>query len=178
LEPKVIAFAGGIGSGKSTVARAIAARFGCPIASFGDYVRSVLKRNGENPSRAALQRTSEQLIATLGWEGLTRNVLAETPWAKNRCLVVDGVRHPDVIKALKLVAAPLPVLVIYLDVEPQVRAARVAARDNLSSDDLAKFDRHSTESSVGNEVKEMADFRVNGSGAADQTTASVLQAIS
>lgn len=178
MEPKIIALAGGIGSGKSTVARAIATRLGCPVASFGDYVRSVLKRSQVNPSRAALQRKSEELIESLGWQGLTQNVLVEARWTPNQSLVADGIRHPDVIKALKVAVAPLPVLVIYLDVEPHVRAARVAARDNLSSDDLAKFDRHPTETSVGNEVKAMADVTVNASGAAEQTIAQVFQAIS
>jgi hypothetical protein len=120
---------------------------------------------------------ARELIDSLGWDGLTRNVLAEAGWNGNRSLVVDGIRHSDVICALKVAAAPLPVLVIYLEVDPRVRAARVAARDNLPSDDLAKFDRHPTESGVGSEVKGMADVTLNANGTAAETLAAVFQAI-
>lgn len=176
--PEIIALAGGIGSGKSTVAHAVADHLGCSIASFGDYVRSVLKAGGHRPSREKLQRTSEELIRSLGWQGLTRNVLAAVQWNRSQSLVVDGIRHPDVIMALKVATAPVPVSLVYLDVSPQVRATRVAARDNVSSCELAEFDRHPTEIAVATHVKALADVVVNADGTAEETIAAVVRAIS
>ena len=148
LHSRVIGLAGGIGSGKSTIARALSVHFQCPIVSFGDYVRRIAEKSGQRTSRYQLQAISEALLSSLGPQGLTRAVLAEANWDRRQSLIVDGIRLPAVIDALRVEAAPLLVVILYLDVPPDVRAERFAARDNLSSRELAGLDEHLTEREV------------------------------
>ena len=70
---QVIAIAGGIGSGKSTIARALADYFKCPIASFGDYVRGVAELRGREANRRELQEIGEQLLPIGKLGQLARN---------------------------------------------------------------------------------------------------------
>jgi len=73
--PSVVAIAGRIASGKTTVAQELSVRVGCPYASFGAYVRVVAHRRGLNSDRPALQQLGEQLIAE-GWTQFVEGVVA------------------------------------------------------------------------------------------------------
>lgn len=172
----VLGVAGPIGSGKSTVARALAASFGCPIASFGSYVRGVAERTGGDASRVGLQKLAEELISSIGLDGLTRAVLAAAKWDRKASLIVDGIRHSAVVAALRSQVAPVVVVITYLDVSPQIRLQRFAARDNLGQRDLAAFDAHATEREA-DQIRKAADIIVNADGSLDETVKAVLRQI-
>jgi len=169
--------AGAIGSGKTSVALGLASALDCPVASFGAYVREVAARTGRGSSRKVLQEISEELIASLGPRGLTRNLLASTVWEREQSLVVDGIRHPAVVAALRAEVAPLPVILAYLDVKPEVRRERLVARDNLSAQELDGFELHSTERDVGTRVRALADVVLTADGQVEDTVAGVMNAI-
>lgn len=173
----VIGLAGAIGSGKTSIALGLANCLQCPIASFGAYVRDFAARTGRGNSREILQSISEELIASVGPDGLTQSVLLSAEWDRKHSLIVDGIRHPAVVAALKAEVAPLPVRVVYLDVRPEVRRERFVARDNLSSSDLNGFELHSTERDVGTQVRELADVVVSADGQVKDTVARVMNAI-
>ena len=96
---RVIAIDGPAGSGKSTVAKALAARLGLEYLDTGAMYRSVTfaaLRRGIDPGEAdAVARVAENVEITLGDEGV----------------VVDGVdatieiRGPEVSRAVSVVAA-------------------------------------------------------------------------
>jgi dephospho-CoA kinase len=73
--------------------------------------------------------------------------------------------------------ARLSVVVVYLAVQPHLRLERIAARDNLSSDEIAMLESHSTERGVASQVKAQADIVVVADGGVNDTLESVLQAL-
>lgn len=151
--PKVIAIDGPAGSGKSTVARAVAERIGLPYLDTGAMYRSVAfaaLRAGVDPDDAeVVGNLAEALVLDVAADGTVR---------------VDGVdatieiRGPEVTRAVSIVAAnarvraemrqrqrewaaqrgggvmegrdigtvvfPDAALKVYLDADPEVRAAR------------------------------------------------------
>ncbi len=151
--PRVIAIDGPAGSGKSTVARAVAERVGLPYLDTGAMYRAVAfasLREGVDPDDA-------ELVANLA-EALSLDVAPEG------IVTVDGVdatieiRGPEVTRAVSIVAAnprvrvemrrrqrewaaahgggvmegrdigtvvfPDAIVKVYLDAKPEVRAAR------------------------------------------------------
>jgi dephospho-CoA kinase len=166
-----------MGSGKTSIARGLAKVLECPVASFGNYVRDLAGRIGRNSSREALQELSEQLLASIGPRGLTREILDSSSWDRNQSLVVDGIRHPTVVAALRAEVAPLPLILVYLDVPPAVRHERLVGRDNLSANEIEGFDLHSTERDVGTRVRALADIVLTADGQVEETLAAVKNAI-
>ncbi|HMP06718.1 MAG TPA: AAA family ATPase, partial [Lacipirellulaceae bacterium] len=59
-----LAFSGHIGSGKSTLSRAVADAIGAARVSFGDHVRAVARHQGEPETRERLQAIGEALVAS------------------------------------------------------------------------------------------------------------------
>jgi dephospho-CoA kinase len=177
LRSTVVGLAGPIGSGKTSVALGVASALECPVVSFGNYVRELAAQTGRGNSREVFQEISEQLMASLGPHGLTRNVLASQVWDRKHSLVVDGIRHPEVVVALREEAAPLPVILVYLDVRSKIRHERLVARDNLSAREIDGFEVHSTERDVGTRVRALADVVVTADGQVDGTVARVMNAI-
>ncbi len=151
--PKVIAIDGPAGSGKSTVARAVAARTGLPYLDTGAMYRSVAFA----ALRAGVDPDDAELVGNLAC-GMELEMPADGT------VVVDGtdatieIRGPEVTRAVSIVAAnptvrtemrrrqrawaaehgggvmegrdigtvvfPDAVLKVYLDAQPEVRAAR------------------------------------------------------
>ena len=151
--PRVVAIDGPAGSGKSTVARAVAERVGLPYLDTGAMYRSVTFA----ALRASVDPEDEEVVGNLA-------EVLELSVAPDGTVVVDGVdatieiRGPEVTRAVSVVAAnprvraemvrrqrdwaeergggvmegrdigtvvfPGAVLKIYLDADPEVRAAR------------------------------------------------------
>jgi len=104
--PLILAFSGGIGSGKSTLSSGVAEALEWPRVSFGRYVRAVaLDRGLDAESREVLQEVGESLI-TAGWVPFCRAVLTQADWRPERSLVVDGIRHVEALQTLRALAAP------------------------------------------------------------------------
>jgi adenylate kinase family enzyme len=146
-----------MGAGKSTLARALSDALGVPRISFGEYIRSVLRQRGIQESRTALQGLGESLVEDDA-RGFTTAVLSGL-WKEGA--VVDGIRHVEVLQAIRDTAAPLPVVLVYVDVDEAVRKQRLAER-GMSPEEIDAADAHSTEQQVGGELREMAALRVHG----------------
>ena len=102
----VVCLAGQIGSGKSSVTRALGKALGWPATGFGDYLRCELTRRGGDPSsRRGLQDLGQQLIDS-DPEGFCRAVLGAGDFTAGSDLLVDGVRHTDILRRLKRLVAP------------------------------------------------------------------------
>ena len=97
----ILVLSGQIGSGKSSLARSIEEKFEISRASFGGYVRYLVRKSGGNDEdRAALQDEGEQrvradprgfLIATLEFHG----------WNGTGSIVVDGLRHISILDEMR-----------------------------------------------------------------------------
>lgn len=160
MKSTVVAFAGGIASGKSTLSQAVAQSIGCPRVSFGGYVRTEAQRRGVSEDRTTLQRIGEELV-TDDAEGLCRAVLAQAAWRPGSALVVDGVRHVNVAEMLRRLVAPSEFRLVHVSASEQARSTRLASRGG-NYKELRKLDTHSTEREVADRLRELADFRVDG----------------
>lgn len=165
MKPVILAFAGPIGAGKSSVSAEVARYLGCSRASFGDYVRRQAFRRGlDVTSREVLQSVGEALIDE-GVTGFCRAVLLEAGWAPGQPLVIDGIRHVAVLDTLKALVEPCEVLLIYLSVEEKIQLARLR-RKGIEGDRVQRVMQHTTEADVGERLRMRATYTVQSSGSA------------
>jgi adenylate kinase family enzyme len=151
----VLGLAGRRGSGKTTLASALQARFGFVRVSFGDHVRSVARGHASPEDTASLQALGTQLIGDLGWERFCRGVLADALHSPS--VVVDGLRHVAAAKTLRMVAAPGRFLLVFVDIDEAVGRQRIVARARLGDVEMI----HEMTNELA-ELREAADLRVDG----------------
>lgn len=160
MEGLVIAFSGRIASGKSTLSREVALALCLRRVSFGDCVRTLAQNNGLLDTRKNLQVLGESLVSS-DPVAFTRSVLATANFRSGESLVVDGIRHLQVLRALRVICAPSVVRLVLLDVDDEVRRVRQVLRG--IQDGVAGADAHSTEVQVSEVLKSEADVLLDGS---------------
>ena len=153
----IFTFSGPIGSGKSTVSKEFAERVGAKWNSFGSTVRRVALSQGTEPTRENLQKLGESLVKNEGQE-FCRQVLAGAEAEAEDMVVIDGVRHADVLETLRRIVGPRRLVAIFVDAPFELREKRVKARDGLSRDAILRLQTHSTEIQVEASLKEKADL--------------------
>ena len=158
--PIAVAFGGRLGTGKSSISTALAEDMGWKRVSFGDFVRSIARIRGMEPSRQVLQDIggeleSEDPIA------FCRNVLKAGGWNPGEAVVVDGIRHARVLNILRELVAPVPLFFVFLDAEYQSREQRLYQRDSIDAESLAVAESHSTEHDVISVLPDLADLRLS-----------------
>ena len=163
MTPLAIAISGPIGSGKTTVAKALAERVGAQRIGFGDYVRKVARTAGlDSTNRTVLQDLGDVLVR---WpEEMCGEVLRQFPASENAPLIIDGVRHVTVLEALRRLVRPRELKLVYLDADRATLLTRWA-----SEGDQSKVDdpyAHDVEHEVETLLRTLADIVVdNGSDA-------------
>jgi dephospho-CoA kinase len=162
LEPVGLGIAGPSGAGKTTIAEAIAAGLHWRYASFGDYVRTVAKSHGLDPtSRDVLDALGQELVAE-NVEHFCRSVLAYFGWESGEPVVIEGIRHKVVTEALRRILAPMDFRLIYLDVDKDIRHERLLER-GTRKEEVVRIEQQSTEQAVTREIPEIADVKVSAS---------------
>lgn len=172
VAPCAIGVSGRIGSGKTTISQAIADAVECPLASFGEFIRSAARNSGLNSeSRDILQSIGDSLIAK-GWPQFCRDVLNAANWQPSTSIIVDGIRHTEAVKHLSAIVAPLPFILVHVDVEETLRGDRV--RQRLVSSSSNEAESHGSEAAAKIVLPEMADVRVDGSAPLSTSVAIIL----
>jgi dephospho-CoA kinase len=161
ITPAVVAFSARQASGKSIVSTAVSEELGWARAGFGDYLRGLAASLGLSTEREVLQKIGERLVRD-NLEQFCRDVLASGGWIPGRGIVLDGIRHSQTLGVLKDIVAPMPVILIYLDVPDLVRNERLRAR-GLPEDVARHHEQHSTEQQVIDTLPRLADLRVDAS---------------
>src|SRR5262245_37743225 len=95
----VLSFAAPIEAGKTTVSTRVAELLIAPRVSFGEYLRGLARERGLEMTREVLQDLGEQLVRK-DVRGFCEDVLKQQPWEPGRPLIIDGVRHIEVLEAL------------------------------------------------------------------------------
>ena len=158
----VIAISGGIGAGKSTLAERLADKLDAVRASFGREVKHYAEINGENPNdRSTLQQLGQALVLT-DCEGFVRRVLEQQPNVGDRQLIVEGVRHIEVLMELKERVRPKRLYLIHVMTPGSTREQRVMERDRVERRLVARYDNDITEAQVSRILPQYADLTVNG----------------
>jgi NTP pyrophosphatase (non-canonical NTP hydrolase)/dephospho-CoA kinase len=163
----VVCLAGGIASGKTTLARALVESLprvqGC---SFGDVVREEATARGRGSDRDSLQAVGMELVAE-GWPAFVDRLLVKVP-AGVDVLVVEGIRHVEPVVELRRRFPSSTVRLVYLDADPELIRGRIASRG-----EVATALGHAVESSLG-EVARFADLRVDTSVSVDDALSRIL----
>jgi dephospho-CoA kinase len=171
MNPCVIALSGRMGAGKSTLAIAVSERLGWPRVSFGNYVREVARKQETQESRTILQELGESLVQS-DPAGFTNAVISKVNFRSGA--VVDGVRHMEILHALQSLAVPLPVQLIYVETDEQLRIQRLTKR-GMTPDEIRAADSHSTEVQVRGVLRETAALYTRGDGDVSKTVGLILE---
>lgn len=153
-----VAFAGKLGSGKTTVTRSLAEALGWPRAGFGDYVREAVSRQGLEGTRENLQKIGSQLL-NKDPEQFCASVLLSCGWKAGHNLIIDGLRHVETIEIIRRLAYPAALKIVFISVSESTRLERLQRRGEC---DVATADRHSSEQQVGSAVYSRADLVIDG----------------
>ena len=120
----LVCFSGKIGSGKTSISRAVARWLKCACTSFGGYLRHEVARRGGDPDcRESLQYLGQSRIEQDA-ESFCRDVLAAGGFVPGEDFVLDGIRHLGVLPHLVRIAAPSEVRLIFLQADAGLRSQR------------------------------------------------------
>lgn len=160
MKPIVLGFAGSIASGKSTLSIAIASSLGWQRISVGDYIRTVAPNQGLGDSREVLQAVGASLI-NQGMEQFCKAILAQINWEPGQPLIVDGIRHAEIVPIMRQIVAPLDFCLVFVVVNESIRESRLLERGLSDRQQWQQFEVHSTEAQVQTVLSEMADLTVD-----------------
>ena len=169
-QPLVLALVGPIASGKTTIGVALANSLGVPFGSFGKIIRMIARSKGLPESRATLQRLGQELV-NRDPTHLCSDVLTAAGWRPGMSAVIEGLRHPSVLAALRRLTKPVPVRVVYVDVDLDTTFSRTS----LSARTIAQYRADPTEREVP-DLRATADFCVSGVSPVDQTVTEIRKA--
>jgi dephospho-CoA kinase len=154
----VVAFAGKLGSGKTTVTRLLAKELGWPRAGFGDYVRNAVRKQGLDGTRENLQRIGSQLLDSSPVAFCTA-VLSSSGWETGQSLLIDGLRHVETIEIITKVVYPAAFKIVFISVTEAIRLERLRQR---GENDVLAAELHSTEQQVSTSVYSRSDLVIDG----------------
>lgn len=160
----IICFSGLPQTGKTTLSRRLALVLECKFVSFGDFVRQeATKRGIVNATRKDLQDLG-QVLVTGNVREFCAEVLGTVQFSPGEQIVIDGVRHKEVLEVISDMSHNQPMKVIYLTASDRTRRHRTPKHL-----DLASIESHEVESEVENEIKRLADFVIETEGDAGET---------
>lgn len=130
----IVCFSGKIGSGKSSVSKAVAQSLGCNRAGFGDYLRKLIVLAGGNPeSRRELQDLGQALVQN-DHSSFCEGLLSDVEYQIGADLVIDGIRHVKIYDELATTLLPARVILIHLDIGEDLRKLRAEMRGDDPSE--------------------------------------------
>jgi cytidylate kinase len=173
VKAEILAFAGPICSGKSTISTSVAQRLGWEWVSFGNFLRDEARRRGIDPSlRSHLQDLGQTFIDT-GWTSFCESVLDYAKWVPGMNLVIDGIRHVEAVHTLRVLTAPSHLAVVFVETPVQIRKARLLAREPGASFDAV--DIHPVERETQTALMQIAGYTVDGSLTVEEASSRLLE---
>jgi dephospho-CoA kinase len=173
LEPIVLGLSGASGAGKTVVAKAISNTLRWRTASFGEYVRTVARRQGlDDSSRDVLEDLGEQLVKE-DVERFCLAVLTHFNWKSGEPLVIEGVRHGQVAEALRRLVAPMDFRIVYLEVDDQTRKERLRQR-GTREEEVERMGDLPTERVVKEQIPQIADLTLQGTRPLDEVVSDIV----
>jgi dephospho-CoA kinase len=158
----MIALSGLPGSGKTTIARAIAEVTGGQVIGFGDHVRKLAALSGRPANRTELQDLGDAAVAENPIAFLEAVIApAGDDW---NILILDGLRHLSLLGPLRNAALEREArfVHVHLAIAPETRLARLAER-GVPLKVTEQADRHRVEVDGWSALADRADVRLDAS---------------
>ena len=166
----IIAFAGPTKSGKTTLAKKLAATLGFGFGSFGERVRKEAARRGlRHASRKQLQTLGEEMVKS-DKNTFCQEVLQDADFRPGHGLVLDGIRHIDILSLIKDLVRPQTVRLVYVESPVADRVKR--NRSDLPQ--IQEIDSHPVERDAAR-LKSAADLFLDTSKEEQATFQTLLQ---
>lgn len=162
MKSAVICISGGIASGKTTLASALANETKLPHASFGRFVRSSAAQRNLTEDRGQLQQIGEHFIEELGWDLFCSKVLSAGGWSVGGGAIVEGIRHVAAFDTITRLVSPVRSLLVFILAAAELREDRIRADRPDDSISLTKAEMHSTERDVQELLVARADLVLDG----------------
>jgi cytidylate kinase len=169
----ILVIAGSIGSGKTTLTRALASALGARHAGFGDFVRAQAEARGLDP-------TNRQVLQDLGHHcvehdapGFLSDTLAWAGHGSEDLLVLEGLRHAPILSALQALGDQERVEYIFLDTPFDERLRRRSS-GGITREELKVADAHPAEAELVGRLRSAADLVLDGRRPTDELVADVL----
>jgi dephospho-CoA kinase len=157
----VVVVSGRIATGKTTFARALAFRIEVGCVGFGDEVRAMAEARELPNTRDVLQRIGEEQVRDHPRE-FCEAVLKRGGYVPGGGIVLEGLRHVQVLVLLRRLLAPDIVIHVHISSPDELRAQRMSGRGR-AGDANSIADTHSTEVQLFRELPEAADVTIDGS---------------
>lgn len=133
----ILGFVGDLASGKGTVCKYLAEKYGTPSYRFSTMLRDILDRIYVEKSRENLQRLSTILRENFGQDVMSQVIAEDVQRDTHAIVAVEGIRRPTDITYLK----ELPgFCLIYITADPQLRWERLVKRNENRGDDQKSFE--------------------------------------
>jgi cytidylate kinase len=160
ISGELLALAGPMGAGKTTLAKELSRILRWPIGSTSSYIARITSSEGLEPTRSRIQSVGMNLIAA-DPKSFVRGFLENYAWSPGNGLIIDSARQPVFFSELVDAAAPSGVRLIFVEAPFHVRASRVDAREGMSCEELRSFDAHPVEMDVP-ELRHVAGLELSG----------------
>lgn len=170
----VLGFAAPIEAGKTTVSTSVAERLKAPRVSFGSYIRKVAEQKGMEITRDVLQDLGDEMVRR-GVREFCQEVLKQQPCHPGVPLVIDGVRHLEVLNVLEELLAPAAAYLIYIKVDRQTQATRLLRDELRHAKPLEELEKHATEEQVRRVLPDKAALILDGTRPPEELTMKVIE---
>lgn len=155
--PWLVMIAGGVRSGKSTLARELAQRYAGTRVAFGDIVRQRTAALGLPGERRFWQQVGEEWVAR-DPDGLCDMVMTAAQGQSR--VILDGLRHMQIYRLLLARAGTRMPVLVFVDTAADVRRRRLLA-DKLDEQAVEQILDYSTEGELPL-LRRAADLVVDG----------------
>jgi dephospho-CoA kinase len=146
-------------AGKTSLGARLANELGCPLASFGDYVRSRARvlLGDVIPTRRYLQDLGQELVRA-DPEAFCRAALSPVGVSPERPIVIDGLRHVGLVPLLVTLVGVRELRLIFVDATPEARIERWDGE--ITKSELNAVDTHPVETDLA-QLRERADLIID-----------------
>ncbi len=170
MQKIILGISGEIASGKDTVGKYIAEKYGASTIRFSQPLRDTLDRLHMEQNRENMARLSLHLRKAFGEDIFSRVVLAEAEKSPGNLVVVDGVRRASDIIHLE---AEEHFFFVYVETSSEARYERLIKR-HQNTDDTTKTEVQfrkdallETETEI-RDLKERAEFIIDNEGTLEE----------
>lgn len=157
--PIILGIAGGIRSGKTSIAKCLAKNYNMSHYENSQVLRNILTSMRIVPSRENMYNLAQSMFSELGRDILARAWVAKDGFKEGRAIIVSGIRYPE---ELSVYRENGNFIFLYVDCPLDTRKSRMKFGVKDPSDDELHFDMESE--NYQKQLRGEADFIVDNGG--------------